>query len=167
MAKARLAPPLTVDRLKEVLSYDPETGEFRWLVAGPKHAIGDRAGGSMKGRYPKVHIDGTSYRAHRLAWFYVHGAWPLEVDHINLEKSDNRMANLRDSDRSKNMANTPLRSTNSSGFKGVVRVNRRWRAQGMWLGKFLHFGYWDTPEEAAAAYEAGAKKIFGEFARAS
>lgn len=89
---------LTVERLKALLEYEPETGAFRWKSPTNQRIRRGIATGRVgtKG-YLYIGIDRKSYMAHRLAWLYVHGHWPLEqIDHINRIKTDNRIANLRD-----------------------------------------------------------------------
>jgi len=109
----------------------------------------------------------TPYAAHRLAWFYETGEWPSdEIDHKNRGRDDNWFENLREATRSQNVANTALRSTNTSGFKGVSFD----RSRGRFLSKIkvnyrtINLGRFDAPEEAHAAYLAAAQKHFGEFA---
>jgi hypothetical protein len=89
--------PLTQGRLRELLSYDPETGAFTWLVSlGRRVRVGDVAG-TFNGRYWAITVNKRIYMAHRLAWLYVYGSFPkYELDHINGDKIDNRIVNLRD-----------------------------------------------------------------------
>lgn len=160
---------LTVERLKELLNYDPDTGEFRWKVRrGGKAVAGSVAGGLKSGGYIYIRVDKKHYPAHRLAWLCIEGRWPQdELDHTNLVKSDNRRENLREATRTENNWNRPRRSNNTSGYKGVsyFKRNDKWRAQIKVNGKVLHLGYFDTAEEAAEAYARAAKLYFGEFAR--
>lgn len=117
-----------------------------------------------------IGIDGTRYLAHRLAFLYMTGAWPdCDVDHINLDRADNRWGNLRQATRSQNMANGKLRSSNTSGFKGVTWVSRlsKWRAEIVKDGRKKAIGHFATPECAHAAYMAEAGRVFGEYARSA
>ena len=96
------------------------------------------------------------------------GKFPIDqVDHINLDKLDNRWVNLREATNSQNQANIHAHITNTSGFKGVSwhRGVQKWRAQIERDGHSCYLGYFDTPEAAAAAYANAAQKHFGEFAR--
>ena len=93
------------------VSYNPSTGVM--CRHGKPVANQDRRG------YRRISIDGTSLLQHRVAWYLQYGYWPKEIDHINQDKSDNRLHNLRDGSRSDNMMNTQLRSDNKSGCKGV------------------------------------------------
>lgn len=164
---------LTLEALRERLHYNPETGIFTWLSSPSKKAItliGKPAGTSRRDEYVVIGIDGRDYRAHRLAWLYVYGEWPAgRIDHINLNRSDNRMANLRLCTHSQNLANTRARRTNSSGYKGVYFHTgaKRWQAKIKVNYRTKHLGFFDTREEAAEAYRKGAELYFGEFARAA
>jgi hypothetical protein len=156
---------LTLERLKDVLSYDPETGLFYWRYGRPKVKAGAVAGGKMLNGYIAIRIDLVLYRAHRLAWLYVHEKWPAEhIDHINRDVGDNRISNLREATRSQNMANAKRKTNSRSGFKGVIAEGSKWRAYlGGYRTKYL--GLFDTPEEAHAVYLAAATARHGEFAR--
>jgi hypothetical protein len=156
---------LTVERLKQLLYYDPETGIFTWRARRRgvmRHSI---AGGADPRGYVRIRIDRHLYHAHRLAWFWVHERWPVgKIDHANLNKSDNRIANLREATNTENARNCePLRLNNTSGYKGVSLR----RSTGKWVTYIdrKHLGFFDTPEEAAAAYEAACRKYHGAFAR--
>lgn len=154
-------------RLREVLSYDPETGEFFWLVGIKGVCAGDRAGGLSRSRgYWRIQLDGQRHTAHRLAWLYMTGEWPRDqIDHINGIRTDNRFANLREATNAQNGANSSKRENTTSKYKGVDRRGKRWRAQIRSGGKKYCLGMFDTPEEAYAAYCAAARKFHGEFAR--
>jgi HNH endonuclease len=88
---------LTAERLRERLHYDAETGVFTRRVGSSNARAGDVAGSVHSTGYVRISIDGGKYTAHCLAWFYVHGVWPSDqIDHINRNRSDNRIANLRE-----------------------------------------------------------------------
>jgi hypothetical protein len=157
---------LTVARLRGLLHYDPETGVFTWRVRVGNRVPGDVAGIARPRGYYEVTVGGRVYRAHRLAWFYVHGEWPADqIDHVNGDPSDNRLANLRPAARSQNNANRK-RCPNASGYKGVSRDRTRWKAQICVDGQRFNLGYFGCPVEAHAAYVRAAEERFGEFARA-
>lgn len=152
---------VTLDRLKELLNYEPHTGHFTWRKASARRTIvGSLAGTISTKGYVKIQIDRKLYPAHRLAWLYVYGEWPDNfIDHINRDKSDNRIANLRVVSASVNMRNCGLRSTNTSGFKGVsyIAYRRKWVATIRLHGKNCVLGKFDTPEAASAAYVSAAE----------
>ena len=106
--------------LKKYLNYDPETGVFKRKINSGKAKIGDVAGGINGSGYICIRINSVKYRAHRLAWLYVHGKFPdNQIDHINRIKTDNRIENLRDVTQSVNAKNRDLPSNNTSGHIGV------------------------------------------------
>jgi len=102
---------LTRERLMELVSYDPSTGLFTSKVSRPPCKIGKVLGSKQAAGYVEFRLDYKSYLAHRLAWFYIHGDWPVgEIDHINQDRTDNRISNLRDVTRSENNRNSKTRS---------------------------------------------------------
>lgn len=159
---------ITADQLRSLMRYDPETGHFFWLVRAARRVrIGDRVGTARNG-YWDICIKDRRYKAHRLAWLYVHGRWPIEeIDHINKDGADNRLCNLREATHGQNRANSSRPRNNTSGFKGVGldAGSGRWEARLRKDGRLISLGWFDTPEEAHAAYCRGAAVAFGEFAR--
>lgn len=114
---------LTQQRLKELLTYDYDSGLFyRKLIIGSKGKLGDLAGHiSKRLGYRIISVDGKQYLAHRLAWLYLYGEWPpYQVDHINRDRTDNKANNLRlATNRSEQMQNQNIRKDNTSGHQGV------------------------------------------------
>jgi hypothetical protein len=162
--------PLTAERLRELLAYDPETGEFRWRV-NRTHGVkaGDPAGSVNREGYIRVSIYGVKYLAHRLAWLMVRGEWPpegFEIDHENRKRSDNRGVNLRLATCSQNQANVGISRRNRSGFRGVsfCKAAGRWEAHFRDSGSKRHLGLFDTPEAAGAVAQAARAAAFGAFA---
>lgn len=156
------------DFLKSVLDYCPATGVFTWKTQRTwRRNAGEEAGGTLDGKgYPRLGIAGKRYTAHRLAWFYVHGVWPSDdIDHINGDRTDNRLCNLRPATRSENNFNKG--SSAKSGFKGVTKspLCQSWRAEIKVGGVRRYLGSFRTPEAAHAAYCKAAGKIAGRFAR--
>lgn len=155
--------------LREVLDYDPDTGIFRWRRCGKLAIIaGTIAGYVRSDGYVLIGIKGPYYMAHRLAVAWMTGEWPAhQVDHKNLNRADNRWCNLRQCTNSQNQANTPRSpSRNTTGAKGVSkRKNGRFIAHVTKNKKIVHLGTFATIAEAKAAYDLGAVKHFGEFAR--
>src|SRR4029450_2313606 len=113
---------LTAERLRELLDYDPETGDFTWKVNRRCVRSGSVAGNvNCVDGYCYIGVDARRYHAHRLAWLYIKGAWPNDqIDHINGNKADNRFANLRQATHSQNQANGGRYSNNASGYNGVT-----------------------------------------------
>lgn len=166
------APNLTAERLRECLAYDPETGVFTWLVAPNRRIrVGRIAGVACRTHgYRLIKVDGVGARAHRLAWLYMTGEWPAaDIDHINGDRADNRWSNLRQATSTQNHANSKRPKHNTSGVKGVTWDSSRgqWMAGVQINGKRVHLGRFDSIEAAAAAYRAGAERVFGQYARSA
>ena len=152
---------LTQQRLQELLDYDPETGVFVWRKSPRSGWEGKQAGSVHSKGYVHIRIDGKGYKAHRLAWLYVHGDWPSgEIDHINRVKTDNRMSNLRDVDGSVNAMNRKVRSTNASGVSGV----RQRSDNGKWSVKIgqKYIGSFPTFDLAVNARQQAEKEYWRE-----
>jgi hypothetical protein len=149
-------PELTAERLRELLRYDPATGEFRWLQRVGNRSAGSKAGGASGGGYWSLCVDYRLYSAHRLAWLYTHGIWPKdEIDHRDGNRANNAIANLRDVSRSVNMQNQKRAKRGSqSGVLGVYwsKQGRKWVAQIRVDRKLRHIGRFDSAETAHAAY---------------
>ena len=155
--------PLTPERLRELLHYDPESGVFLWLKTTRATSAGDVAGCVRAHGYRSITVDGAPFYAHRLAWFYVHGAWPQhQVDHKNGDRDDNRIANLDDVTPSRNYHNTTkLGRNNTTGYRGVTRYGDKFIAQGMIERKLHVISMHDTAEDAAEAYKKWHIEKFG------
>jgi hypothetical protein len=161
---------LTAERLREVLEYDPGTGRFTWRIRHRRIGVGAEAGSIDRRGYVRIRIGGKRYAAHRLAWLYVHAAWPSDqIDHIDGNPRNNRLANLRVATNSQNQGNSRRRRHSASGFKGAYyhKPSGRWRAAIRKDGVRIQLGRFDTPEEAHAAYCKAAAALHGEFARAA
>lgn len=160
---------ISLEKLKRTLSYDPETGVFKWLVSH-KYNIpaGSEAGGWTDKGYRFIKINSRAYLSHRLAIFYMTGRWPvLDLDHINGIRYDNRFANLREVMRSEGHLNRKKYVTNTSGIKGVHWHvgSQRWRVRIGKHGRRHSLGCFKTLEEASIAYGKAADEMFGEFRR--
>lgn len=163
---------LTVERLKQVVHYDAETGLFRWATPRKKCIVGAVAGSIRPDGYVSIRIDWKRYYAHRLAWLYMTGSWPDEaLDHRDCNPTNNSWRNLRLANPVQNTQNRRCQKNNRSGLKGVHSPSsprqRRFYASISVEGKFVYLGSFFTPEDASRAYAAAARKYFGEFARAA
>jgi hypothetical protein len=150
---------LTRARLKRLLAYNPKTGKFRWRVDRP---LGGHASGNS------VCIEQKEFLAHHLAWFYMTGRWPKhQIDHRNMDRSDNRFSNLREATKAQNMRNRLEQKNNTSGMRGIyLQKNKRSVSYFTYIKvnrKRLSLGYFKTFEEAAAARLAAEAKYFMEF----
>ena len=159
---------LDVKTASNYLNYNAKTGSFVWKVKTKTYNTGDIAGKANCRGYVSIWIGGKQYYAHRLAWAFCNGSWPIgDIDHVNEDKSDNRILNLRVASRSENMFNRGCNKNNTSGMKGVVfcKKTNRWRAQMMVNRKSVNIGRFKTIEAAANAYMLKAQEIRGEFAK--
>jgi hypothetical protein len=153
------------ERVRELLSFNPDTGELTWKIdRNGKTLAGDRAGTRRSPfGYSQVEIDGVAVTVHRVAWFLHFGEWPAgELDHKNGVRSDNRISNLRLATRRQQLANA-RRPKESEYPIGVRPWRKRWRACIVRPGfKSSHLGMFDTMEQAAAAYRAALAEIVGD-----
>lgn len=164
----RSLPLLTLTELKAAIHYDPETGIFvRKSKTGPNVRVGAIAG-VIKNGYRFIRVLGRRYAAHRLAWFYMLGEWPVStIDHKNGDTSDNRFENLRQATRRENSANRKLNRNSKTGYKGVTfhKASGKFRAR-VYAGGTVHdLGGFDRAEDAASAYDKKAAEVHGDFAR--
>ena len=154
--------------LKSILDYDPATGIFTWRVKTSKKVVaGKQAGGINVAGYVVIGIDGKTYYAHRLAWFYMTGDWPSQVDHEDNVKTNNRWSNLRIASHQQNVLNAKLSKNSTSGRKGVSwhKGAGRWSAYIILDGKKRHLGLFDSPDEAHKSYITAATAAQPDFAR--
>ena len=161
---------MKAETLRVMLHYSPESGKWTWLQCGHSRFNGRRADHprDKKRSYRIVTIEKTKYYAHRLAWLYMTGEWPVsDLDHRDLDKSNNIWSNLR-------LATDQLNNANKKPKiralpKGVDRrsdsIHRPYQARIKYNNKSIHLGQFSTPEEAGRAYRRAAKRYFGEFAR--
>lgn len=156
---------ITQDYLKTILDYNQDTGVFTWKVKRFSHAnkvnVGVIANNKSVWGYCRIGIDGKRYMAHRLAWLYVYGSFPPnQIDHINRDRGDNRICNLRLSSQGENMQNISLNCKNTSGFKGVSwdKKAKKWYAKITHQYKQIPLGLYDVVEDAAKAYSEAKKK---------
>ena len=165
---------LTQELLRELLVYDSITGEFIWKRRDRRHFPSDRAYGAWNSNFAGVTAGGINpkgyrtisvfnrrYRAHRLAFLYMTGYFPVETDHIHGVRDDNRWSEIRDVTRAENQKNLSLPTTNTSGQIGISwsKDRGRWEAyihvngKRKSLGRFIDFDDACTArKEAEAAY---------------
>ena len=147
-----------IQRAREVLRYDPDTGWLIWTVKmGRRGMIGFRAGSIDKlSGYRRVKLDGKMYREHRLIWAMETGFWPIEIDHINGVRDENIWANLREVNHKENHRNKKRYVKNTSGVTGVNwhKLANKWRAIIRLNGKTLHLGLFVDFEEAVTVRKA-------------
>ena len=152
-------------KLRHELRYDPETGDFFRAVDGRCKKAGEKVGHINKVLgYKTVNWNGGNKYAHRLAWLYVYGRLPREIDHINGNRSDNRLCNLREATHAQNLENispTPKGANSLIGASFLARTGK-WSAQIQIGGRKKHLGYFATEQEAHDAYKA-AKAIHHTF----
>ena len=157
---------LTAEYLRSVLHYSPETGIFTWKVSTSNRVkTGDIAGSQNGLGYLQIKVCSRLYRAHRLAWLYIHGSWPTDqIDHINRIRTDNRISNLREVSNKQNQQNKSKSSHNTSGYQGVRWHKRdsKWVAQIKHNQKLIHLGYFSILEEALSARKAAEKLYWAD-----
>lgn len=153
--------------LKSQVDYDPETGIFTWpLSKGKKHG-GKVAGCADPRGYIRIGILKKRYWAHRLAWLYVYGEMPdCDIDHVNQNKNDTRISNLRLASRNMNNGNSGIWKTNTSGYRGVSLDKKDGKYECyIWKEDVKHhLGRFFCPKEAALRYNKEALDYFGEYA---
>ena len=173
--------------VRRLLDYDAATGILHWNKRSPDLFVGkkysaERACATWNGKfagtiaasfshgYSRLRIMGRDYTAHRVIWCWMTGEWPEnDIDHANMDRSDNRWLNLRNATRSQNMANIKAHKDSTLGIKGVA-VHKysgriKYRARIRRNGQNISLGLFDAPELAGQAYWRASTEIDGEFAR--
>lgn len=157
---------LTQELLKQLLHYDPDTGEFTWVNPLGRVAAGSKAGSTRKDGYVVIKIHSLSFKAHRLAHLYMTGAWPISGDHEDRNPGNNRWYNIRPSTHAQNCRNRVFQ--NATGFQCVGQERSgRFRARVKVGGVRKHLGQFNTAEDAARAVAAAKVEMHGEFAVAN
>lgn len=152
---------ITAENVRDLFNYDPVSGVLSWRVfVSPKAPAGAAPSSRDKDGYIKVSYKGKHYRAHRVAWLWMTGEWPVEIDHINRTPDDNRWKNLRN-------VSSEINQQNRSGFKnntGVVGVvwdkyYRKFSPKIKAFGKAIYLGRWDDLEFAELVYQEAKRKF--------
>lgn len=163
----------TVERLNEEFEYRSEEGEIYRRRSSGLGRKGAKAGGITPYGYRFALINCTSYQLHRIIWKMHYGTEPLRhIDHIDGNKLNNRVDNLREATVSENLFNSKIRSDSTTGIKGISydgspKRRKRWRAVIMVDQKFIQVGRFLTKEEAVTALDEARDRLHGEFARAA
>lgn len=162
---------LTAERIREAFSYDPNTGVIRWRNSDKynQNRKGHVAGCLHKATgYWFVSLGGVKIKGHQVAWACYYGVLPdHDIDHEDLDKVNNRIKNLRPSNKSNNGANRPPQKNNTSGYKGVFwhKGAAKWMVQIKVRDRLIYGGLFKTKKAAAQHYDVLAEEHFGEHAR--
>jgi len=150
--------------MKRDLEYDPKKGVIKYLTKRGTKNPGDTCGNIDRHGYIRIHYKDKWFQGHRVAWALYHGDWPKgNIDHINRDKSDNRLENLRDAPQWVNNHNKG-KYPSKLGLRGVTRNKHLYQARICYKGKSKSLGYYKCPTSAALAYDREARKLFSEFA---
>jgi hypothetical protein len=162
------SPPIDLEKIRQAISYDPDTGVMKWKIKTARTNIGSVAGTKGSHGYLCFSVFKRQYLVHRLAWMLHHNIvlskWEF-LDHIDRNKLNNKMENLRLATPKDNNGNVPILSTNTSGYRGVSwDKNKNAWACYLWnKNKKKHLGMFPTAEIAAKVYDKHAKEYFGEY----
>ena len=165
MKTIRPLPP--IEELKELLHYEPDTGLFRWKVGRNWIAkVNSVAGTSDSEGYIIIKLNQRFIKAHRLAWALYHNQDPgsMQIDHIDQNKSNNKIVNLRLANPGPNSAYAGPQKNNKLGVKGVYFVDGKFEVSCKKNRKNYYLGRYDTIKEASNVYWAAAEELHGEFA---
>lgn len=157
---------LTQEYLKSVLYYNPDLGVFTWLKRPRKHfkdlracntwnarLVGEVAGSIVGDGYRDISINERPHKAHRLAFLWMTGVIPEQVDHEDHMRANNRWGNLRPADNSINQRNATIRADNASGHTGVswFKASGKWVSYITYQGRRNHLGYFSNIDDAIFA----------------
>ena len=153
---------LDLNEVRDKLEYNPKTGELTWKKHYFSSYIGKIAGSKQPNRSINIKFNGVMFKAHRLIWFHQYGKWPEGIiDHIDGNKHNNRLENLRVVDYYTNNQNAKMRKDNTSGVKGVFfhKRNGRYHSSINIMGIKHHLGYFKNKEEAIKARIKAEKEL--------
>lgn len=154
---------ITQERLKQLLHYNHETGVFTRIESNRTDRLGKQPGSRNTKGHIQIRLDGTLYVAHRLAWLYMNGGFPVnQLDHIDGDKTNNKITNLREATNKQNQENVPLQVNNTSGYRGVSFDKRlkKFRAYVCHNRQKITLGLFDTAELAASAAKKARDQLF-------
>jgi hypothetical protein len=157
---------LTQEKLKSLLTYVPESGQFFWNESGKGREASLDAGTLLPTGYIHITIEGERYVAHRLAWLYMTGVFPEEeLDHIDRDRANNIWLNLREATRSENAMNQQIRTDNISGHRGICwdKQKNKWKVQISAKGVSRIQKHFVNFDEAVEFYEHVANALFGQY----
>ena len=157
-----------LDLCREYLDYNPDTGDFRWKKGRGRLKAGSLAGSWAHDGYRQIKINRRAYYAHRLAYLMVNGVMPPDmIDHIDQDRGNNKLSNLRTCHRGENSMNSKIRRDNTSGYRGVTwhKIGKKWQASICLNGRGKHLGLFNCKHEAARYYNTAARMYHGEFAQ--
>ena len=154
---------LTQSQLKQLATYNPETGEFVALQPRGKIKRGDKLGWADRLGYVEIGIGYESYKAHALAFLYMTGEYVRGVDHIDRNPSNNSWGNLRKATQQENMWNRAANYNSVTGLKGVSPHKDKFKVQIRVFGKKVYLGLFNTAQEAKQHYDEFAELLQGEF----
>ncbi len=154
---------VTFAEVRQLFDYNSETGEFIRFIGIPGASAGIVKGCIRSDGYDQISVNRKRELTHRLVWLWVHGYLPEQIDHIDGNRLNNRIANLREATTSQNHGNMARPTKNTSGYKGVRQRGKRFYASIKHNRKMLYIGTFATAEEAHIAYCEKARELFGEF----
>jgi hypothetical protein len=158
---------ITQEELKELLNYNSETGVFTWKVSPARQVFsGDIAGTKRKDGYIQIKVKNELILSHRLAWIYMYGYLPKYIDHINGQRDDNRIINIREVSNQQNSLNSKISKNNTSGIKGVYwdKSRNKWTVRLSIDGKCKFFKRFDDIDLAKLVIEEVRNKYHGKYA---
>jgi hypothetical protein len=158
----------TIDQIRRAINYDPVNGTFSWTYDESVYINyrGKPTGLTGPRGHKKIVYHGIQLKAHHVAWAIYYGEWPIELDHEDNDRGNNRIKNLRKATRQANQMNRIISKNNTSGFKGVTgRKHGGFEAKIVVQKKYIHIGKYRTAKEAAMAYDVAALQHHGAFAK--
>lgn len=158
---------LTFEEVSRLLAYEPETGILRWVKSpNSRIKVSSKAGSKSGFGYVKLKINRKEYFAHRIAWLLHYGHWPSgQIDHIDNDRANNAIANLRVCTASQNQRNQKIRRSNSSGIKGVYWDANlgKWKVQVRGDGRIQYGGHYTSISDAECAARDLRIRLHGDY----